>query len=63
MKIKQFPGNTAFTRDAVRRIGCCDGSKTTETLKWLRLVSECNQDRLTVLHETSEGPLDEFIFT
>jgi hypothetical protein len=52
---------TAFTRDAVRRIGRCDGSKPSETLQWIRKVNECKRDRKAIIQETCEGPLKEYI--
>ncbi|ELU18300.1 hypothetical protein CAPTEDRAFT_190051 [Capitella teleta] len=59
--MSDFINTTAFTRDAVKRVGRCSGEKPTETLKWLRAIDECSQDRTTILWETSEGPLREFI--
>ncbi|ELT95250.1 hypothetical protein CAPTEDRAFT_211118 [Capitella teleta] len=59
--MSDFINTTALTRDAVKRVGRCSGEKPTETLKWLRAIDECSQDRTTILWETSEGPLREFI--
>ena len=59
--ISNFLTTTAFTRDAVKRVGRCSGEKPIDTLKWLRAVDEYSQDRTAILWEASEGPLREFI--
>jgi len=60
-EINDYLVTTAFTRDAVRRVGRCDGSKAADTLRWLRAVGECQRDRKAVILETSEGPLKDFV--
>ncbi|ELT87771.1 hypothetical protein CAPTEDRAFT_211795 [Capitella teleta] len=57
----QYLASTSFTRDKVKRIGRCDGSRPGETLKWLRAIDQCTTDRYTVIAETCEGPLREFV--
>lgn len=59
--MSDFINTTAFTWDAVKRVGRSIGEKPKKTLKWLRAINECLQDRAAILWETSEGPLREFI--